>query len=184
MEVWSVLGRYLEGFGIPLIVLYVSGMAGGTAISLLVSLWNVIVSYVNKENKCDSFIDSISPFIPLTGLILVFIIWSVVSPNKVMQIEIRCFCSAIGIAFSNVTCNLIISQMSGVRFRIFNSLVLLAVISLITSVAVPQIEIGVLYAYVIVLLLSHFHFGFVVVKELSSHFKIDVFRIPYEVKNS
>ena len=53
--------------------------------------------------------------------------------------------------------------MSGLTFRIYNSLVLLSFVCVTVSLLLPQLEIAVLYTYLLVAMLSHFNFGFVVV---------------------
>ena len=54
--------------------------------------------------------------------------------------------------------------MSGVKFRVYSGLVVLAYVSVIVSLSLPQFEIAVLYTYFIVALISHIHFGYSVVR--------------------
>ena len=60
-------------------------------------------SYVNNEHKQKSLSDSISPLIPLTCLVSTFVVWGVISPNRILNAELRCFCLAFGIVSSNIT---------------------------------------------------------------------------------
>ena len=53
--------------------------------------------------------------------------------------------------------------MSGLRFIIYNSLVLLSFVCVTISVLLPQLEVAVLYTFLLVAMLVHFNFGFVVV---------------------
>lgn len=140
--------------------------------------YNIYRSYADKTGKMRSFKENTRPLIPLFIFFGVCLMWIHYSPNNIIETDPRALYAVTGTIFSNISCRLIISQMSNTRCEKFNHMIPYLIASFIGSLLFPRIERILLYAMLIYSTLAHFHFGAGVVNEMCVYFN----RICFSVK--
>ncbi|GAB1297255.1 Ethanolaminephosphotransferase 1 [Apodemus speciosus] len=89
-------------------------------------------------------------------------------------------CLLFTLSFANITCQLIVCQMSSTRCPTLNWLLLplcLVVATVIVGAATSRLESALLYTLTAAFTLAHIHYGVQVVKQLSRHFQIYPFSL-------
>lgn len=152
---------------------YVSALVS----NLPVVLWNIYKSYKDKTGKMRTFPEAIRPLVPLILLFAISTIWILHSPSNVLEKDPRIIYFAIGTIFSNISCQLIVSQMSNTRCEILPLILLPVAIAAIISFILPSIDLESMYLVSIVALLAHIHYGACVVRQMCRHFRIQTFSI-------
>ncbi|XP_012508005.1 PREDICTED: ethanolaminephosphotransferase 1 isoform X2 [Propithecus coquereli] len=111
-----------------------------------------------------------------TTMIIAWILWS---PSDILEIHPRVFYFMVGTAFANITCQLIVCQMSSTRCPTLNWLLvpLFLVVLAVNSGIASSIENGLLYTLAAAFTVAHVHYGVRVVKQLSNHFQIYPFSL-------
>jgi ethanolaminephosphotransferase len=99
------------------------------------------------------------------------------SPTDVKSIDPRAFLITNGLIFSNITCRLMVSQMSGQVAEYVNKLLILLALVIMASLVVPQYELMLLYSLMFIVMIVHVHYGCSVVYELCTHFNIYTFSL-------
>uniref|UniRef100_A0A665VUS0 Ethanolaminephosphotransferase 1 n=1 Tax=Echeneis naucrates TaxID=173247 RepID=A0A665VUS0_ECHNA len=125
-----------------------------------------------------SFYEAFLPFLSPVLLFLLSTTWVVCSPSNILELQPRIFYLMVGTAFANVTCKLIVCQMSNTRCQPLNWLLLpmLVVVLLVVSGTVVN-ETLLLYVWTAAVILAHIHYGISVVQQLSGHFNIFAFSL-------
>ncbi|XP_077298548.1 ethanolaminephosphotransferase 1 [Arctopsyche grandis] len=157
-------------------VLYSSAMITSQS----VILWNIYKSYRDKTGKMRSFSEAIRPLVPLFTFFVVSSSWAMFSPNNIIDKDPRAFYILAGTVFSNISCNLIVSQMSNTRCEICNPLVIPYAITTLVSILVPisaNTELLILYSECFIATVTHIHYGICVVQDMCQHFNIRCFHI-------
>lgn len=166
---WHLLYRDLFTFMI---------IACSFTVTLPMSLYNVVKGYRNNTLKHSSLYEALLPFLSPVLLFVLSTVWVVLSPSNILELQPRIFYLMVGTAFANVTCKLIVCQMSNTRCQALSWLLLpmtAVVLSALTGVVTN--ETLLLYLWTAVVILAHIHYGVSVVQQLSSHFNIFAFSL-------
>lgn len=124
-----------------------------------------------------NFIRLFSPWLPFVVFSCAYLVWAKFSPTDIVEREPRIFLFSMGVLFSNITCRLIISQMTSQPAELFNVLLIPLLIAVVNSFIFPRYEMATLYGYFALVLFAHLHYAISIVEELSEHFKIYVFSL-------
>ncbi|XP_061109673.1 ethanolaminephosphotransferase 1-like isoform X2 [Conger conger] len=148
-------------------------------LSIPQTLYNIYLAHRRGTLLRNSLYEGLLPLLSPSLLFILLTIWVMTSPSDIVTHNPRIFCWMTGVAFSNVTCRLIICQMTDTRTEAFHWLLLpLAGISggVATGVLV-QSEFLCLVAYSSLVTGAHVHYGVCVVKQLSKHLNIYIFSL-------
>ncbi|KAG7460800.1 hypothetical protein MATL_G00202730 [Megalops atlanticus] len=149
------------------------------AVTLPMSLYNVFKAYRSNTLKHSSLYESFLPFLSPVLLFILSTLWVWLSPINIIQLQPRVFYLMVGTAFANVTCKLIVCQMSNTRCQPLSWLLLPMglVVLLVASGVVAHSETLLLHVWTAVVVLAHIHYGVSVVHQLSDHFNIYAFSL-------
>ncbi|MCI4387729.1 hypothetical protein PGIGA_G00077560 [Pangasianodon gigas] len=149
------------------------------AVTLPMSLYNVFKAYRSNTLKHSSVYEALLPFFSPMLLFILATLWIILSPTSILERQPRIFYLMVGTAFANVTCKLIVCQMSNTRCQPLSWLLvpMALVVFLVISGVVQQGETVLLYVWTAVVVLAHIHYGVSVVRQLSGHFKIYAFSL-------
>ncbi|XP_077567166.1 ethanolaminephosphotransferase 1 [Stigmatopora nigra] len=147
-------------------------------VTLPMSLYNVLKAYRSNTLKHSSLYEAFLPFLSPVLLFILSTIWVLLSPSDVLELQPRLYYLMLGTAFANVTCKLIVCQMSNTRCQPLSWLLLpmVGVVTLAVSGLAPD-ETMLLYLWTAAVLLAHVHYGVSVVNQLSCHFGIRAFSL-------
>ncbi|XP_041988733.1 ethanolaminephosphotransferase 1 [Aricia agestis] len=159
------------------VVLYLSAMLT----SQTVILWNIYKSYRDRTGKMRSFSEAVRPLIPLATFVGLSAAWAVYSPGDVVSTAPRLFYVLTGTIFSNISCRLIVAQMSDTRCEAVNALVCVYGAGVCVALRAPAAELAVLVALTAAATFAHCRYGTLLVQEMCEHFKISCFRIKPKV---
>ncbi|CRL01603.1 CLUMA_CG014202, isoform A [Clunio marinus] len=149
--------------------------------------WNIYKSYRDKTGKMRSCYEAAKPLYPVAGLFIVSTSWALFSPNRILSHDPRVFFMITGTIFSNVSCRLIVAQMSDTKCDGWNFQ--LTLYSIATAFCIfPYEKLGlpplsfIIEKWILILLLAlfscfHFHYGYGIVTEMCKHFGIKCFTI-------
>ncbi|XP_061609231.1 ethanolaminephosphotransferase 1 [Phyllopteryx taeniolatus] len=148
------------------------------AVTLPMSLYNVLRAYRSNSLKHASLYEALLPFLSPVLLFILSTTWVLFSPSNILELEPRLYYLMVGTAFANVTCKLIVCQMSNTRCQALSWLLLpmAGVVTLAVSGLVPD-ETLLLHVWTAAVVLAHIHYGVSVVQQLSSHFGILAFSL-------
>lgn len=147
-------------------------------VTLPMSLCNVLKAHRSKTLKHSSLYEGFLPFLSPVLLFLLSTAWVVFSPSDILQLQPRVFYLMVGTAFANVTCKLIVCQMSNTRCQALNWLLLpMATVVLLSVTGLVGNETLLLYVWTGGVILAHIHYGVSVVHQLSGHFNIYAFSL-------
>ena len=96
------------------------------------ALKNIYDSYRNKTGKMRPFLEAIRPMISFTVAFVICMVWMVRSPNNILRQDVRAFFFMSGTLYANMSCRLIVAQMSSTRCEFLNYL--LAPLALATAI--------------------------------------------------
>ncbi|MFH4982917.1 hypothetical protein AB6A40_009626 [Gnathostoma spinigerum] len=151
--------------------------------SLLMSVYNIWNAYyVEGTGKQPSLYEGMLPMFLPTVLFISSVCWAAYSPGAVADADHRVFYWTMGTVFSNITCRLIIAQMTSTRCEKSNRL-----LSFYCSVAAVSLsgylssyyELLLLRAACIIVTIAHVHYGVCLVRQLCCHFGINAFSVEY-----
>nr|XP_014340992.1 PREDICTED: ethanolaminephosphotransferase 1 [Latimeria chalumnae] len=137
-------------------------------VTLPMSLYNVFKAYRNSTLKHSSFYESMLPFLSPVLLFILSSMWVLLSPTNIIEKQPRVFYFLVGTAFANISCKLIVCQMSNTRCQPLSWLLLplaLALIAVISGLA-QQSEALLLYILTSLITLAHIHYGVCVVSKI------------------
>ncbi|KAG7455264.1 hypothetical protein MATL_G00254750 [Megalops atlanticus] len=148
-------------------------------LSLPQTLYNIYLAHQRGTLLRTSLYEGLLPLLSPCLLFALLTAWAVLSPGDVLTHNPRLFLWMTGVAFSNVTCRLIICQMTNTRSEAFHWLLLpLAIITGgIATGALAQCEFLCLLVYSVLVTTAHIHYGVCVGKQLSKHLNIYVFTL-------
>lgn len=167
-----------------------------------------------------SFNEAAKPLYPLFWLFIISNCWAFFSPNGILQYDPRVFFMITGTIFSSFSvrrrharpvqfviitqlslslssfhhfqCQLIVAQMTGTLFSVWNFQLVAYTISVLISIIPYQLVLGVhlpfyveqwqLYGLVIVFSILHFYYGYAVVSEMCQHLGIKCFTVCARVQ--
>lgn len=161
------------------IVLHVSALS-----NIPMVVYNLYKSYSEKTGKMRPTGEALRPLISFATYFVLFMFWTHYSPNQIMDKDPRMLYILSGTIFSNISCRLIVSQMSNTRCEGFHWMSPIFVISILISMYIPFLERTILYLLTIVTTLSHWHYGSTVVQQMCKHFNRVCFLVTKPTKQS
>lgn len=159
-------GHFLE------VVLYF-----GACSNIPMVIYNLYRSYKDKTGKMRSFVECVRPLIPLILFLAVSIAWAHKSPNRIIETDPRAVYLLTGTIFSNISCRLIVAQMSNARSETFHWMTPIMAGCFGISLMMPRLERFLIYALLIFSSLTHWHYGTVVVQQMCERFNRTCFGI-------
>lgn len=166
-DVWKVpltesglmCGHFLEA------VLYIGAMS-----NLPMVFYNLYRSYKDKTGKMRDLKECMRPMAPLVFFLVISILWAHYSPNNIVKNHPRAVYLLTGTVFSNISCRLIVNQMSNTKSETFHWMTPILALGFIVSVFIPRLERFLLYLLLVASSLAHWHYGTVVVQQMCKHF--------------
>uniref|UniRef100_A0A915I9K6 Uncharacterized protein n=1 Tax=Romanomermis culicivorax TaxID=13658 RepID=A0A915I9K6_ROMCU len=132
--------------------------------------------------------------LPMYSTVVLFlsaILWAKFSRSNVLDNDPRAYCWTFGTIFANISCRLIVAQMTSTRCQAMNALV--AVYTLTSSCFVVAnllntshagLELFVVRGFAIVFTVAHVHYAVCVVRQMCEYFDIYCFSIKHKVKTN
>ncbi|MEE6523994.1 hypothetical protein FKM82_023171, partial [Ascaphus truei] len=136
------------------------------SVTLPMSLYNVFKAYRNNTLKHTSFYESMLPLISPVLLFTFSTIWISASPLGILEAHPRLFYFMMGTTFANITCQLIVCQMSNTRCQPLSWLILplaLVVVIVVSGFAPKESEALLLSLLTALVTIAHIHYGVQVV---------------------
>lgn len=179
-EIWKIplsasgltCGHFLEA------ILYF-----GACSNIPMVIYNLYRSYKDKTGKMRTFVECVRPLIPLLLFLGVSILWAHKSPNRIIETDPRAVYLLTGTIFSNISCRLIVAQMSNTTSETVHWMTPLLAACFTISLVIPGLERFLLYALLIFTSLAHWHYGCLVVQQLCSHFNRICFSVGKRTEN-
>jgi len=156
------------------------------ALSLPFTFNNFINGFKAGTLKQKNVYEAMRPLIPTIYQIIIQHVWLTYSRANILEAEPRMFYWLTGTLFSNVSCRLIVAQMSSTRSEVFNWLLvpLTVCVAMVTLTNLsPLYEIYVLYAMTLLVTLAHVHYGICLVRQMCKHLNIYCFTITRRPRN-
>uniref|UniRef100_A0A8C3FW78 Ethanolaminephosphotransferase 1 n=2 Tax=Chrysemys picta bellii TaxID=8478 RepID=A0A8C3FW78_CHRPI len=158
-----------------------TAMIIGCALTVTVpmSLINFYKAYKSNTLKHRSVYEIMLPFFSPALLFILCMTWIFMSPSDILEVHPRLFYFMVGTAFANISCQLIVCQMSSTRCQPLNWMLLplALVIFVVISGVAAHWENLLLYLLTALITLAHVHYGVGVVSQLSKHFNIRPFSL-------
>ncbi|XP_019392819.1 PREDICTED: ethanolaminephosphotransferase 1 [Crocodylus porosus] len=148
-------------------------------VTLPMSVYNFYKAYKGNTLKHHSLYEIMLPFLSPVLLFALCTTWIFLSPSDILEVHPRLFYFMVGTAFANISCQLIVCQMSNTRCQPLNWMLLpLAVVVFVVICGLaPHNETVLLYTLTAVITVAHIHYGVCVVNQLSKHFNIRPFSL-------
>ncbi|EDS32733.1 phosphatidyltransferase [Culex quinquefasciatus] len=154
------------------LALHVSAMS-----NLPMVLYNMYRSYKDRTGKMRTIKEALRPLFTYGTFMFVSLLWVFVSPNDIMNRDPRAVYILSGTVFSNISCRLIVSQMSNTIADTFNWMTGVLGLAVVLSLAMPAIERPLLYLLVVGSTLAHWEYGSTVVQQMCKHFNRICFKV-------
>ncbi|XP_015117334.1 ethanolaminephosphotransferase 1 [Diachasma alloeum] len=178
----SFAGHEVWKFDLP------GGMTAGTVFEVLlyasalvsnlpVVLWNIYKSYRDKTGKNRTLVEALRPLVSLGVFFTITTFWVTHSRSDIIEMDPRIIFFASGTIFSNISCRLIVAQMSNTRCELVPWILLPVGGAAVFSYVMPQHALATMYVVALASLLAHVHYGTCVVRQMCHHFRIKTFRI-------
>uniref|UniRef100_U5EUB6 Putative sn-12-diacylglycerol ethanolamine-and cholinephosphotransferase n=1 Tax=Corethrella appendiculata TaxID=1370023 RepID=U5EUB6_9DIPT len=172
-EFWKQTSLFGLSSGIAMeIFLHISAMS-----NLPMVIYNSYRSYKDKTGKMRPPMEAARPLFTYFTFMFISLFWVYKSPNDIMNKDPRAIYILSGTIFSNISCRLIVSQMSNTRCEAFNWMSGVLLISMLFSFKFPIFERLILYLLVIGSTLAHWHYGTIVVQQMCKHFNRICFKV-------
>jgi ethanolaminephosphotransferase len=156
---------------------------GSAGMAVPVALRNIYRSYRDGTGHMRSFGEAVRPLVSFFLAMLLCLLWANLSANNILFEDTRMFFYVSGTLCANMSCRLIVAQMSNTRCELFNVLLALLAAAVASSLLIPgfprEAELSILYLLAIVFTVMHLHYGICVVIQMCRHLKIEAFRIKY-----
>ena len=124
------------------------------------------------------FLEAVRPMVSILIGMVLCIVWALASPNQVLQRDTRIFFYVTGTLCANLSCRLIVAQMSSTRCELINMFIYPLFGAVCSSLLIPGLpERHMLYLLAVGFTLFHLHYGVCVVHQMASHLRIDAFSI-------
>ncbi|XP_029447100.1 ethanolaminephosphotransferase 1-like [Rhinatrema bivittatum] len=148
------------------------------------TLHNIFRAYLRKTLKKESLYEGLLPLVSPCLLFVLFSIWVALSPYDILRKQPRLFLWIVGVAFSNVTCRVIICQMTNTRTEAFHWLLLplAAVVCAAATGFLGKVEEHALSAFAFFVTAAHVHYGICVGRQLGKHFNICIFSLKKRIE--
>ncbi|KAL9876427.1 ethanolaminephosphotransferase 1 isoform X2 [Glossina fuscipes] len=165
-------------FGIPFGIAIEALLHFSAFANLPMVMINVYNGYAHRTGKMRSFTEAVRPLWPVLVFMLLLLSWPILSPSNIIEKDPRALYMLSGTIFSNISCRLIVAQMSNTRCESFHWMTPLYVLCIAFSLWWPLFERFLLYFLLLVTTLAHWHYGASVVNQMCDHFN----RICFSVK--
>ncbi|RXM36253.1 Ethanolaminephosphotransferase 1 [Acipenser ruthenus] len=134
-------------------------------LSLPQTLYNIYQARKNETLERNSTYEGLLPLASPALLFTLLTTWVKVSADDILTRHPRLFLWMVGVTFSNVTCRLIICQMTNTRSEVFHWLLLplAAIVSAVSTGLLVQSELILLVGYTVLVTIAHVHYGLCVV---------------------
>jgi len=153
-----------------------------------VTCYNIVHAYRSGSGKQDTLIEAMRPMITYTVGFFICVYWARFSPNDVLGQDARAYFLLSGTLYANMSCRLIIAQLTTTRCELVNWLLwptaAAAAVSLLAPGVTATMEMAMVYALLLLVTLVHLHYVICVVIQMCEHLKIDCFRIPSSTSTS
>ncbi|XP_061454360.1 ethanolaminephosphotransferase 1-like [Rhineura floridana] len=148
-------------------------------LSLPQTLYNIHIAYRKKKLLKDSLYEGLLPLLSPVLLVILLTTWVALSPCHILEKQTRLFFWMTGVMFSNITCRMIICQMTSTRSEVLNWLIVPLTLVVYTATAgfLGSLEEPILIAFTFFATAAHVHYGICVLKQLSQHFNIHIFSL-------
>jgi ethanolaminephosphotransferase len=128
------------------------------------------------------FLEAVRPMVSILIAMVLCIVWALASPNQVLQRgDTRIFFYVTGTLCANLSCRLIVAQMSSTRCELINMFIYPLFGAVCSSLLIPglpkEAEMFMLYLLAVGFTIFHLHYGVCVVLQMASHLRIDAFSI-------
>ena len=127
------------------------------------------------------FLEAVRPMVSILIAMVLCLVWALASPNQVLQRNTRIFFYVTGTLCANLSCRLIVAQMSSTRCELINMFIYPLFGAVCSSLLIPglpkEAEMFMLYLLAVGFTLFHLHYGVCVVHQMASHLRIDAFSI-------
>nr|CAH7724305.1 unnamed protein product [Callosobruchus chinensis] len=156
-------------------LLYVSSLISNVP----VVIYNIYLSYKNRTGHMRPISEAVRPLISVGLFFALTLLWVCYSPCNIVDKDPRALFFLMGTIFSNISCRLIVAQMSNTRCEVFNCLLIptSVVVAIALTTRLETFELFLTYALCIVTTLTHLHYGTSVVRQMCQHFKVNCFTI-------
>ncbi|KAM8966748.1 ethanolaminephosphotransferase 1-like [Pelodytes ibericus] len=143
------------------------------------TVYNIFLAHKQKTLLKTSIYEGLLPLFSPFLLFSLLTVWVAHSPCGILDKQLRLFLWMVGITFSNVTCRVIICQMTNTRCEVFHWMLLPLVLVVGASVSglLGSMEETVFLIFTLATSLAHVHYAICVVRQLSQHLKIFVFSL-------
>ncbi|KAK9869249.1 hypothetical protein WA026_002999 [Henosepilachna vigintioctopunctata] len=141
--------------------------------------YNIYKSYRDKTGYMRPLSEAIRPLIAFFALFLILYTWITISPSRILERDPRVIYLILGTIFSNISCRLIVAQMSNTRCEALNWLFvpLILVIQLSLLIKIAVLELLLAYILFIFVTAAHIHYGTCLVRQMCRHFNRNCFTI-------
>lgn len=151
--------------------------AGSFFMTMPMCLYNIHRAWQEGRLRQPSWWEAVRPLLSGVVLFALALSWAIASPGDVLSSQPRLFYFLLGTLFSNISCRLIISQMTSTRCEAFNLLLLPMALGVAGCLWVQSDETMVLYLLATLVALAHVHYGVCVVQQMCHHFHIHCFSL-------
>ncbi|CAD7079801.1 unnamed protein product [Hermetia illucens] len=184
-EIW----RHRLPYGIvPARVFEFILISSGLVTSHPIIIKNIYNSYRKRTGKMRPILEALRPLYPFGLLFVITTLWVWYSRNQILDLEPRIMFVLFGTIFSNISCRLIVAQMSDTRTDAWNALMWpLCFVAFMSCVPVDELlgfapitvhtERWMVYMLTTFATFAHIHYGHGIVREMCDHFNIKCFRI-------
>lgn len=132
--------------------------------------YNLYRSYADKTGKMRTFVECVRPLISLSIYLAITLLWLNYSPTDIINNDTRAVYLLTGTVLSNISCRLIVAQMSNTNCETINWITPYLAGAFCVSLVIPRLERLLLYSMLIFSTLTHWHYGKNVVHQLCEHF--------------
>ncbi|XP_053323976.1 ethanolaminephosphotransferase 1-like isoform X2 [Spea bombifrons] len=143
------------------------------------TVYNIYLGYKQKTLLKTSVYEALLPLFSPALLFLLLTVWVISSPCGILEKQPRLFLWMVGVTFSNVTCRVIISQMSNTRSEVFHWMLLPLFLVVMAAVSgyLGQMEDFTFIFFTVFATAAHVHYGVCVGRQLSKHLNIYIFSL-------
>ncbi|CAH0403053.1 unnamed protein product [Chilo suppressalis] len=152
--------------------------ATGLFTTLPITIYNIYIAKRNRTILNKSVIGMVRPVWSMLLMNAAILVWVIKSPNNILEYDPKAFILVYGTFFSNISCRLIVAEMSKQRCDVITWMCWPLLAGVSVSLYLPHLEIAVLYIIFVLSLAAHIHYGVCVVRQMCRHFKIQCFTVP------
>ncbi|XP_063699759.1 ethanolaminephosphotransferase 1 [Culicoides brevitarsis] len=145
--------------------------------SIPIILYNIYQSYVDKTGKMRKPMEALRPLFSFGIFMGISLAWAHLSPTNILETHPRAVYLLSGTIFSNISCRLIVSQMSNTRCEALHWMSPILFVAMLISFMIPRLETIIIYLLLIGSTLAHWHYGTMIVQQLCVHFNRICFKV-------